>query len=48
INAISVAYLGMKKDRWIEQSELKATVKRAVECAHGKFSTIKNFSNFVA
>ncbi|CAG8815243.1 5847_t:CDS:2, partial [Cetraspora pellucida] len=31
INAISVVYLGMKKDRWIEQSELKATVKRAVE-----------------
>ncbi|CAG8831428.1 35063_t:CDS:2, partial [Gigaspora margarita] len=33
INAISVVYLGMKKDRWIEQSELKATVKRAVEFA---------------
>jgi hypothetical protein len=38
INAISIVYLGMKKDRWIEQNELKAIVERAVNSASNAFT----------
>ncbi|RHZ81501.1 hypothetical protein Glove_120g7 [Diversispora epigaea] len=33
INAISVIYLGMKEDRWIDQNELRAVVNQAVTSA---------------
>ncbi|RHZ84499.1 hypothetical protein Glove_80g10 [Diversispora epigaea] len=33
INAISIVYLGMKEDRWIDQNELKAVVNQAVSSA---------------
>ena len=37
INAISVVYLGMKEDRWIEQNELRAVVNRAVNSASNRY-----------
>ncbi|RHZ50404.1 hypothetical protein Glove_499g37 [Diversispora epigaea] len=37
INAISVVYLGMKEDRWIEQNELRTVVNRAVDSASNRY-----------
>ena len=37
INAISIVYLGMKKDRWITQNELRAVVDRAVASASNRY-----------
>ena len=37
INAISVVYLGMKEDRWIEQNELKEIVEQAIDSASNVF-----------
>ena len=33
VNTTSVIYLGMKKNRWIPQTELKTIVERAVSSA---------------
>lgn len=33
INAISIVYLGMKENRWIEQNKLRAVVDQAVATA---------------
>nr|CAG8644756.1 9564_t:CDS:2 [Entrophospora candida] len=37
INAISIAYLGMKEDCWVEKNELKAVVESAVTSASNVF-----------
>ena len=37
INATSVIYIGMKKNRWIPQTELKTVVERAVSSASNVF-----------
>ncbi|RHZ56093.1 hypothetical protein Glove_406g9 [Diversispora epigaea] len=36
INAISIVYLGMKEDRWIDQNELRAVVNQAVSSASNR------------
>ncbi|CAJ0764952.1 10981_t:CDS:2, partial [Entrophospora sp. SA101] len=38
INAISIVYIGMKEDRWIEKNELKTIVERAVTSATNAFT----------